>query len=73
MPLLIGEEELLPRLIISILIFGSAFEKEFVNQKDDENRSIEETLDRGWKALEHLPPEELKRVSEQELETYYKG
>ena len=44
-----------------------------MNQKDDENRSIEETLDRGWKALEHLPPEELKRVSEQELETYYKG
>jgi len=68
----IGEEEL-TTIDHQYLDFGTAFEKEFVNQKDDENRSIEETLDRGWKALEHLPPEELKRVSEQELETYYKG
>ncbi len=68
----IGEEEL-TTLDHQYLEFGTAFEKNFVNQADNENRDIEETLDRGWKALENLPPEELSRVSEEELETYYKG
>jgi V/A-type H+-transporting ATPase subunit B len=66
----IGEEELTP-LDTQYLEFGEAFERNFVSQRRDENRSIEETLDRGWKALSLLPPEELHRVTEDELGEYY--
>jgi V/A-type H+-transporting ATPase subunit B len=67
----IGEEELTP-LDHQYMEFGENFEKNFVSQGKDENRSIEETLDRGWEALSLLPSEELHRVTEEELETYYR-
>ena len=34
---------------------------------------IEETLERGWEVLSLLPPEELHRVTQEELEEYYRG
>ena len=66
----IGEEELTP-LDHQYLEFGSFFEGDFVSQGQDENRSMEETLDLGWRALNRLPSEELIRVTEEELETFY--
>lgn len=68
----IGEEELTP-LDHTYLEFGKAFEQEFVSQKADENRSIEQTLDRGWDVLRKLPVEELHRITEEEIEKYYNG
>ena len=66
----IGEEELTP-LDHTYLKFGDAFEQEFLSQAESENRSIEETLDLGWKVISILPPEELHRITEEELSKYY--
>ncbi|MBD3419839.1 MAG: V-type ATP synthase subunit B [Chitinivibrionales bacterium] len=68
----IGEEELTP-LDHQYLDFGAAFEKHFVSQKTDEDRSIEQTLDLGWEALRLLPADELHRVTDEEIDTYYNG
>jgi V/A-type H+-transporting ATPase subunit B len=66
----IGEEEL-TELDHQYMQFGEAFEKKFVAQRSDENRTIEETLDLAWECLSILPIEELTRVSEEELAEYY--
>jgi len=66
----IGEEELTP-LDNTYLKFGEAFESQFLSQKEDEERSIEDTLDIGWKILSILPREELHRVSDDEADKYY--
>ena len=66
----IGEEELTP-LDHTYLKFGEAFEGEFLSQREDEDRSIEETLDLGWKVVSILPKEELHRITEEELVRYY--
>ncbi|MGI6433566.1 MAG: V-type ATP synthase subunit B [Sphaerochaetaceae bacterium] len=66
----IGEEEL-TAVDLQYLEFGNFFEKKFVNQSYTENRSIEQTLELGWKALSELPAEELQRVTEEEIDTYW--
>lgn len=66
----IGEEEL-TALDQQYLEFGKVFEQKFVKQSFTENRSIEQTLDLGWKALGELPAEELQRVTDEEVNTYY--
>ncbi|RKX79503.1 MAG: V-type ATP synthase subunit B [Spirochaetes bacterium] len=66
----IGEEELTP-LDHQYLEFGDAFERKFVSQGRDEERTIEETLDLGWEVLRLLPVEELHRVTEEEIEEFY--
>jgi V/A-type H+-transporting ATPase subunit B len=66
----IGEDELSP-LDKKYLIFGNAFEHEFVGQEMDENRTIQETLDIGWKLLGILPREELDRIDTKILDQYY--
>jgi V/A-type H+/Na+-transporting ATPase subunit B len=68
----IGEEEL-SETDQRYLKFGRAFEKEFVNQGFTENRSIDRTLEIGWKLLSMLPKTELTRVTLDEIEKYYKG
>ncbi|MGC8545446.1 MAG: V-type ATP synthase subunit B [Athalassotoga sp.] len=68
---IIGEEELTDS-DKSYLRFGDAFENEFLKQNEDEDRSIEETLDLGWKLLGYLPKIELTRVSEKEIADHYK-
>ena len=68
----IGEEEL-GEVDQKYLKFGRAFEKEFVNQSSTENRTIEQTLNIGWRLLSMLPKDELTRVSLDELKQYYKG
>lgn len=51
--------------------FAEAFEKEYVSQGYDNDRSIEETMRIGWKLLSMLPKSELKRVDEKYIEQYY--
>jgi len=51
--------------------FSDEFEREYVSQGYEADRSIEETLDLGWRLLRLLPKAELKRVSEALLEEYY--
>ncbi|TFB08137.1 V-type ATP synthase subunit B [Candidatus Atribacteria bacterium MT.SAG.1] len=46
------------------------FEELFVKQGEDENRTIEESLDIGWKLLTILPKEELKRIKDEFIEKY---
>lgn len=66
----IGEDEL-SDTDKKYLEFGTAFEQQFVAQGVNENRSIEETLDIGWKLLHILPKEELDRIDTRILEKYY--
>jgi V/A-type H+-transporting ATPase subunit B len=65
----IGEADLteLDRLYLQ---FGEAFETSFIAQRPNEDRSIVESLDRGWRLLEKLPESELTRVSVDELHRY---
>ncbi len=51
--------------------FADEFEKEYVSQGFETSRSIEETLDIGWKLLRILPRSELKRISNEFLDKYY--
>lgn len=51
--------------------FADRFEREYVNQGYDANRSIEETLDLGWRLLSILPRSELKRIGDDMLDRYY--
>ena len=51
--------------------FADAFEEEYVSQGSETDRSIEETLDLGWKLLKILPRSEMKRISTEQLEKYY--
>jgi V/A-type H+-transporting ATPase subunit B len=67
----IGEEEL-GTVDQQYLKFGRAFEKEFINQDFTENRTIEQTLNLGWRLISLLPQEELTRVSLDEIKQYYK-
>ena len=53
-------------------VFAEEFEKKYLNQGFNENRSIEETLDIGWELLKILPVGELKRIKEKYIEKYLK-
>jgi V/A-type H+-transporting ATPase subunit B len=68
----IGEEEL-SVLDKQYLEFGNTFEMKFLGQGEYENRSIDETLDLGWKVLSLLPRSELHRLSEALLDAHYVG
>lgn len=52
--------------------FADAFERDYVSQGFDTNRSIKETLDLGWKLLGMLPRQELRRVDAKLVDKYYK-
>lgn len=67
----IGEEELSP-IDKKYIEFGRKFESAFVNQGNNENRTIEQSLDLGWRLLSTLPKSELDRVDDKTLEKYYK-
>ena len=51
--------------------FADEFEKRYVSQGYETDRSIEETLDIGWELLRILPRSELKRISDKFLDMYY--
>ncbi|MCD7945314.1 MAG: V-type ATP synthase subunit B [Clostridiales bacterium] len=50
--------------------FADEFERRYVSQGQDENRSIEETLDLGWELLSILPKTELKRIKPEYIDKY---
>jgi V/A-type H+-transporting ATPase subunit B len=52
------------------LEFSRRFEKEFIQQGEQENRSIEESLDLCWQLFKTLPRHELKRVKPEQIEKY---
>ena len=50
--------------------FADEFEKQYVSQGYDTNRTIEETLNLGWKLLKMLPRNELKRIRDAMIDKY---
>ena len=50
--------------------FADEFEKRYVSQGFDTDRSITETLDLGWELLRLLPREELKRIKGDMVDKY---
>lgn len=66
---IIGEEEL-SELDHKYLVFGNRIEKEFLNQGEFEERTIEQTLDLGWEILKELPREELTRINPELIKKY---
>jgi V/A-type H+-transporting ATPase subunit B len=51
--------------------FADEFERRYVSQGYETNRTIEETLEIGWDLLTILPKGELKRIRDEYLEKYY--
>ncbi|MDE7226345.1 MAG: V-type ATP synthase subunit B, partial [Ruminococcus sp.] len=66
----LGESALTPIDLIYAK-FADEFEKKYVSQGFDNNRSIEETLSVGWELLKLLPRSELRRIREEYLKEYY--
>lgn len=50
--------------------FSDAFEKRYVSQGYQTERSIEETLDLGWELLKMLPRTELKRIRDDMVDEF---
>ena len=50
--------------------FADAFEQRYVNQANNTNRTIEDTLNLGWELLSLLPRTELKRIKPELIEKY---
>ena len=69
---IVGEEALSDR-DKRLLKFAAEFEDKFVRQRRDEDRSISETLDLGWKLLGAIPENELTRISPELKKKYYKS
>lgn len=65
---ILGEESL-SDLDKIYLRFAERFEKEFIQQGEDE-RSIEETLALGWELISMVPVEELRRIKPELIEKY---
>jgi len=68
---IVGEEALSER-DKKFLKFAAEFEDKFVRQKRNDDRSIAETLDLGWKLLGILPENELTRISPELRKKYYR-
>ena len=69
---ILGEAALSPTDLLYAR-FADAFEKEYVNQGFDTDRSIEETLAISWRLLGILPISELKRIDDRYLDQYYEA
>ena len=66
---IVGEEALTATDRISLTI-AERFENEFVNQRPDEDRSIDESLAIAWNILADLPESELKRIKPEMIQKY---
>ena len=65
-------EEALSETDRKFLKIANNFERKFVNQGIDENRSIEQTLNIGWELLSNLPESEMKRIKSEFITKYRK-
>lgn len=68
----LGEAALTPTDLLYAK-FADEFEKRYVSQGFDNNRTIEDTLAVGWELLRLLPRSELRRIREEYLDKYYEG
>lgn len=66
----VGEEALTER-DRAYLKFSDAFESRYITQGSEEDRSIVDTLSLGWNLLTIVPKEELKRIDEKYIDSYY--
>ena len=66
----IGEDEL-SDMDKRYLKFGQAFERNFLSQDQGEERTLEQTLELGWRLLTILPRGELDRVDGKTLDAHY--
>ncbi len=66
---IIGAEALTDRDKV-YLSNAAAFERDFISQGVSESRTIEQTLDTGWKLFAALPEEDLKLISEDLIKKY---
>lgn len=64
-------EAALTEMDLKYATFADEFEKRYVSQGYDSDRSIEETMDIGWELLRLLPRSELKRIDDKFLDEYY--
>jgi V/A-type H+-transporting ATPase subunit B len=63
-------ESALTELDKRFLEFSNDFEKSYVSQGEFEDRSIQETLDLGWKLMAAFPTKELKRIRQAWIDKY---
>ncbi|MDB3956138.1 V-type ATP synthase subunit B [Candidatus Nitrosopelagicus sp.] len=68
---IVGKAGLTP-IDLNYMNFGDEFEKKFLSQAVDEDRTIEETLGLQWSAISKLPKNELTKVKDKYVEQYYK-
>ncbi len=66
---IVGETDL-PEVDRVYLHFGRVFERHFITQSAHEERSIEESLEIGWRCLGCLPREELTRLPRSLIECH---
>lgn len=66
---ILGEAALSPTDLLYTR-FAEEFEKKYVGQGFEENRSIQETLAIGWDLLSILPETELKRIKQEHIDKY---
>ena len=69
---IIGKSGLTP-IDLKYLEFGDAFEKRFLSQGYDENRTLDRTFELAWEVLSILPESELTKIKEEHIRRYYKG
>ena len=68
---IVGKAGLTP-VDLNYMNFGDEFEKKFLTQAIDEDRTIEETLGLQWNCVSKLPKNELTKVKDKYVEQYYK-
>ena len=66
-------ESALSEIDLKYAKFSQEFEKQYVSQGYDADRTIEKTLDTGWELLRMLPRSELKRIKDEYLDKYYEA
>ena len=66
-------ESALSEMDMRYVRFAEAFEHQYIQQGETENRTIEQTLSIGWKLLGMLPKAELKRIHDEHIDKYYSG
>lgn len=67
---IIGEDSL-SEVDRKYLLFAEQFERKFINQGFNENRTIEQTLDIGWEVLSVLPESELSLIRQEYIKKYH--
>lgn len=67
----IGEDEL-SEIDKKYMEFGQKFERRFLKQGENENRSMEQTLELAWDLLSLLPKTELDRMNAKLIDEHYR-